>query len=446
MSARDPGERHGGDHGGDLARLDRRWDLVAVGVLVNACLGTVYAWSVFRAPLEETLGVGPAQIGIPYAVFLAAFAFTMPLAGSVLARHGTRWTLVVGGALLGAGWIGAGLSESLPMMVVTYGVVGGAGVGFAYGVPLVVAGSWFPARRGLAMGVTLAGFGLSPFLTAPLAELLIRRFGVSTAMISLGVLFVVVIWLVAPVLRRFEEGGSRPGRGAGAAVPARAGAEEAGATDTEAPGDGARADTRGPRAAGGRQATPAQMLRSRSFYGLWSCYVFGTLAGLTAIGMTASFGQEAAGLSAAAAAGAVSVLGIFNGAGRPLFGAIHDAIGPRATVVLAFVLIAVAAATSLLAGGGSAVAFFCGFGIFWLMLGGWLAIAPAATSRLFGPRHYARNYGIMYTAYGVGALAGSAAAGALHARFGSFDPLFVFILVLCGLGIVVALGTLPGRR
>jgi OFA family oxalate/formate antiporter-like MFS transporter len=188
------------------------------------------------------------------------------------------------------------------------------------------------------------------------------------------------------------------------------------------------------------------MLRRRSFYGLWICYAIGTLAGLTAIGMTAPFGQEVAGLSAPAAAAAVSAFGILNGVGRPLFGAIHDALGTRRTVVVSFGLIVIAAVVSLLAGAGLALPFFIGFGLFWLMLGGWLAIAPAATTRLFGPQNYARNYGIMYTAYGVGALVGGSAFGALYGRFGSYSPMFIFVIGTCVVGIVVGLAMLRPER
>jgi OFA family oxalate/formate antiporter-like MFS transporter len=278
------------------------------------------------------------------------------------------------------------------------------------------------------MGVTLAGFGVSPFVTAPLAELLIRRFGVSQAMVILGAAFAGIVWLLSPLLRRRDD------------------PEE---SLDERFGDSSRDGERAKSVAAAlqrRDVKPADMLRSPRFYGLWVCYVFGTLAGLTAIGMTASFGQEAVSITATAAAAAVSAFGILNGVGRPLFGAIHDTIGTRLTVVIAFALISLAAATSLLAAGGSVVFFYVGFGIFWLMLGGWLAIAPAATVRLFGARYYGRNYGIMYTAYGLGALAGGFVAGALHTRHGSFAPLFIFVIGLCAAGIVVALLTLPGRR
>jgi MFS family permease len=154
--------------------------------------------------------------------------------------------------------------------------------------------------------------------------------------------------------------------------------------------------------------------------------------------MTASFGHAVVGLPGPTAAATVAALGIANGLGRPVFGVIHDRLGVRRTVVTSFAAIAAAAGLALLAGPGFRIGYFLGFGIFWFMLGGWLAIAPAATSHLYGAAHYVRNYGIVYTAYGVGALAGGGLSGALFARFGSYDPLFLLLLALCGVGIVIA--------
>ena len=423
-------------------RLNKRWDLVALGVVVNMCLGTVYSWSVFRAPLEASLSLTTAQSGLPYSVFLAVFAFSMPVAGLLMARIGTRVTLLIGGALVGAGWISGGLISSFVPLVVSYGIVGGAGVGFAYGVPLAVAGSWFPARRGLAMGVTLAGFGVSPFVTAPLAEVLIVRIGVQPAMVALGAGFAVVIPALAGFFTRHEPeaDGEKRRSSAETRPPAEATSPAAAVVTGERPAGDRAGGADGPSLQ--RELGPAAMLRSPSFYGLWIAYVVGTLCGLTAIGMTASFAQQTAGLSAPAAAVAVSAFGVLNGVGRPLFGAVHDATGVRRSIVIAFVLIAVGAVTALFARPDLPLPFFVGFGIFWLMLGGWLAIAPAATTRLFGARNYVKNYGIMYTAYGVGALAGGAASGALFERFGSHTPLFLAIIGLCVVGAVVAVGVI----
>ena len=392
-------------------RLDRRWDLVAIGIVINTCLGTVYSWSVFREPLEVALEIGAAQSGLPYSIFLAGFAFSMPLGGLLIGRIGSRPTLVLGGLLVGTGWILSGLVGQFGTLTIAYGVVGGIGVGLGYGVPLAVVGSWFPGRRGLAMGLTLVGFGVSPFATAPLASLFIRMLGVQQAMVALGALFLPVILGLSFFM-----------------VPRAA-------PDAEVSAPRAQSDM-----------DLKRMMRSLRFYGLWGCYVIGTLAGLTAIGMTASFAQQAVGLSAATAAGSVALFGVLNGVGRPLFGSLHDRLGTRPTVMLSFIIIALGAAMASFAGGNLVWAFYAGFAVLWLMLGGWLSIAPAATTRIFGERHYAANYGVMYTAYGVGALAGGAASSALYAQFGSYRPIFFVMIGLCGLGILLAVATLGNRQ
>jgi OFA family oxalate/formate antiporter-like MFS transporter len=383
-------------------RLNRRWELVVLGILVNTCLGTVYSWSVFRAPLELVLGISPGQSGIPYSVFLGAFAFTMPIGGMLIPRIGSRPTLLLGGILVGAGWIAAGTVSSFAWLVVTYGIVGGVGVGLAYGVPLAVAASWFPDKRGLAMGLTLAGFGVSPFVTAPVAELLILQFGVQPAMVYLGISFTVVVAALFWIFRTAET-------------------ESAGARDRKA------------------DLTTGEMVRTGRFYILWITYALGTLAGLTAIGMTASYAQQGLLIDGPAAALAVSAFGIFNGIGRPLFGMLHDRSRTRTTIVLAFALIAVGSGFAYLATPGLRFPFYVGFTILWLMLGGWLAIAPAATVRLFGPSHYTRNYGLMYTAYGVGALTGGALSGLIFEAVGSYRLVFPMIAGLCVVGATIAM-------
>lgn len=390
--------------------MNKRWDLIGLGVIVNMCLGTVYSWSVFRGPLEATFGFLPSQTGAPYSVFLALFAFSMPLGGFLQSKVGPRITMAIGSALVGGGWFLAGIVSTIPALSLTYGILGGTGVGLAYGVPLAVVGSWFPTRRGLALGITLTGFGLSPFVTAPVAEALISSAGVSTAFRVLGIAFFAII---------------------------------AGLTVFFKPVPGAVSGATG--SSGGPELGPAAMLRTRSFYGLWLCFAFGTFAGLTAIGMTATYGVDVVGLTPRGAATAVAAFGVFNGLGRPLFGWLTDAFGSRNTATMAFGVVIVGSLLVIQSGSFGAVAFLAGFALLWMLLGGWLAIAPTATTGVFGPSRYAENYGIVYTAYGVGALGGGGVSAALMRITGGPDATFLAIAVVAAGGIVVARMLLPGR-
>ena len=386
---------------------------IAAGFLMNLALGTIYSWSIFRTPLEESFDASPTESGLPYMLFLLFFALSMPLGGALIRRIGPRFTAIAGSALVGMGWLLAGYSGSIAILAVAYGVLGGVGVGLAYGVPLAVAGRWFADRRGVALGLTLMGFGLSPLITAPVAAAVIGAVSVLPAFRIMGTALFLLLVVLSMVMRYPDEREE-------AAVPA---APEGAAKAT------VERDTR-------------EMLHTPQFYGLWTTYVIGTLVGLTAIGITGSFAQQTVGLTAGQAALSVSVFALCNGLGRPLFGYITDRLGVVAAVLLAFGAIILSSVLLLLGGGGSVVLFAISFALFWMLLGGWLAIAPAGTTILFGAKHYPANYGLMYTAYGVGAVLGTLLSGQINEIFGSYLYTFVPVILLAMIGMVIALLTL----
>lgn len=381
------------------------WLRVGAGLLINLCMGTIYSWSVFRTPMEELFSLTAVQSGLPYMIFLAMFAFSMPLGGWVIGKIGPRLTTVIGAVLLGSAWVIAGISGSFTVIVAAYGALGGVGVGLAYGAPLAVAGKWFPRRKGLAMGIALVGFGLSPFITAPLAEYLILSQGVLSSFWILGAAFFVIIAVLGQFL-----------------VYPKTDAQNSSHQHSQQ-----------------EDVPPGEMLRRPSFYVLWSLYVIGTLSGLMVIGITSPAAQEIAGLTGPAAAILVSVMAVFNGLGRPLFGSITDKFGARNSIALAAILVAAASGLMLIIPEGSPVLFSLAFAVFWLLLGGWLAIAPAATTVLFGSKYYSQNYGIMYTAYGVGAILGTLISGEIRSAFGSYRLAFIPTLGLALAALVVVL-------
>jgi MFS family permease len=197
---------------GELAILgmppDRgRWILIALGMAINLCLGSIYSWSVFVGPLTtyftEQLGkpVTASDVLLPFSVFLAFFAIAMPFTGKYLETMGPRTITIIGGVLTGLGWLLASTVTAVWQLYLMYGVIGGLGVGICYGAPVAVAARWFPDRRGLAVGLTLLGFGFSAFLTANLASLLIASTGVMNTFRIFGIAFVVLIVLLALPLR-----------------------------------------------------------------------------------------------------------------------------------------------------------------------------------------------------------------------------------------------------
>jgi len=186
-----------------------RWLFVVLGFIINICLGSVYAYSVFRGPVSKLLNMSATEAGMPFMVFLALFAIMVFFGGLLLAKLGPKMLGWLGGVVVGVGWILASFSTSGTMLTITYGLIGGGGVGLAYGVPLAVAGRWFPDKRGLALGLTLAGFGGSPFVSANVASALIKAVGPMSTFFYMGVAFLVII-LVCFIPYRFPKDGWLP--------------------------------------------------------------------------------------------------------------------------------------------------------------------------------------------------------------------------------------------
>ncbi len=391
-----------------------RWGLVIVGMIINLCLGTIYSWSVFVGPLtsyfQDTLGltVTPNEILMPFSVFLAFFAIAMTLTGKYIESIGPRKITILGGILTGLGWLLASTVTSVWMLYIVYGVIGGIGVGIAYGVPVAVAARWFPDRRGAAVGLTLLGFGFSAFITANIAGYLIGTTGVMNTFRIFGIVFMILIVLLALPLR-FPPEGWRP---AGWVPPVPKKGEELCEYDRSA------------------------MIRTSTFYGLWFCYFIGCLAGLMAISIAKPVGTEI-GIATGLATILVGFFAIFNGGGRPVFGALTDRFNPRNTAILSFVLIALA--SSLLWQMPSVPVYILAFAILWGCLGGWLAIAPTATGSYFGTCDYPRCYGVVFLAYGAGAIAGPQLAGFIKTTTGNYLGVFPYVLILALLGILVAM-------
>jgi len=178
-----------------------RWIYIPLGLIIFMCMGTIYSWSIFRKPIETAFNIGATESGLLYMIFLVFYALGMPFAGNYMDKYGPRVMTIAGGILISIGWFLSGFTSSITLLTITYGVIGGTGVGIAYGAPMAVAAKWFPDKEGLAVGLTLGGFGLSPFLTAPAASWLIRHFGAFSTFKVLGVLFAVIITLLALPLK-----------------------------------------------------------------------------------------------------------------------------------------------------------------------------------------------------------------------------------------------------
>ncbi len=428
-----------------------RWLLIVLGFIINICLGSVYAYSIFGKALMAEWGIntseslGMFKFQIPFGVFLLFFAAIFPFAGQILEKLGPKKQGVIGGIIVAAGWILASLvagmdSANVPLFVVTYGVIGGIGVGLCYIAPIQVATRWFPDKKGLATGLTVAGFGGSPFVSTYIGQKLIDMRAevdeagkviagtthVSDALLYMGIAFLVIL-IACFLLMRFPEAGWTP-----------AGWK--------------------PKAATGAAATSAvnynrnEIIKTPTFWFLFACFAIGSLAGLMAIGVYAKImgdpkvliGIGATGLGTATIV--QFILAPFNAGGRPVLGWVTDKLGPRVAAMITFVLIAAAAAGMIVVGKGGddpstlnkALYFVC-FAAFYAGLGGWLAIAPTATAQYFGAKFSSRNYGIVFLAYGIGGIIATFVAAYSKDIFkGSTFDMFIPVAILAVLGFLMA--------
>jgi len=392
-----------------LPATSGRWVFVILGLIMCVCLGAVYAYSIFLAPVKAAfVGVSAFQANLPFMVFLTFFAVTMFFGGRIMEKLGPRNLSIIGGIIVGLGWMLSSFATNIWMLTLTYGVIAGSGVGLVYGCPVAMGARWFPDKKGLAVGLILAGFGGSALITGKLASVLIPSIGLPATFMYFGIAFGIILVVLAMPFRFPATGWVPAGWKPAAGVPV--------AVDF----------------------TPGEMVKTSTYWGLFFCFIIGSIAGLMAIGISKPVGSEIIKISGETAATLVGVFACFNALGRPLFGLLTDKINPRNAAMLNLVLILVVSICMITAGEGSNYLYVLSFIGFWLCLGGWLAIAPTATAAFFGMKNYARNYGVVFFAYGLGAIIGGIISGQAKDLFGTYTFAFYPTAVLAAVGLVLA--------
>lgn len=390
-----------------------RWLFVALGIVMNVCLGAVYAYSIFLKPVKEAFaGISAFQANLPFMVFLAFFSVLMFFGGRVMEKLGPRKLGIIGGIIVGMGWLLSAFASNIWMLTLTYGVIAGSGVGLVYGCPVSMGAKWFPDKKGLAVGLMLAGFGGSALITGKLANVLIPSVGLPTTFMYFGIAFGLIL-VVLSLPFRFPAAGWVP------------------AGWKPAAGTVAASDF-----------TPKEMMKTGAFWGLFFCYIIGCVAGLMAIGISKPVGNEIIKISGETAATLVGIFAIFNAVGRPLFGFLTDKITPRNAAILNLLMILTVSILMITAKEGDTMLYTVCFIGFWLGLGGWLAIAPTATASFFGMKNYAQNYGVVFFAYGLGAIIGGIISGQAKDVFGTYTYAFYPTAVLAVVGLVLAVALL----
>ena len=353
------------------------------GIGINLALGVLYSWSIISAAIPQEWGWKDADKALPYSVACMIFALTMIPAGRMQDRLRPSLVAGLGGLLVGIGCLIAWRAgSSLAGFVVGFGVFAGMGIGFGYAAATPPAVKWFPpSRTGLIAGLVVAGFGLASVYIAPLATYLTQRLGVSQTMLVLGVGFTIVVVSLAQFLKNPPPGFTPRARGSAEGAPpsAKGGAGHA----------------------AGHDLAWTSMLRTAQFWLLWFMFACGAAAGLMLISIAAKLGKASLGANAFLV---VIALSIGNAGGRISAGILSDRIGRQWTMFAAFVLQAAMVLLLTVVPATAAVPLLLIVLLAGANYGANLSLFPSASKDYFGLKGFGLNYGLLFTAWGVGGM------------------------------------------
>jgi MFS transporter, OFA family, oxalate/formate antiporter len=360
------------------ASLPNRWLLAITAIIMQLALGSVYAWSVFLKPVIALYHVSRLQANLTFSIVLLALGITAGFGGYLNNRYGPRVIATLGGILYGLGVILATFAApNIFLLYLTFGIIGGIGVGLGYIVALAMLIKWFPDRRGFITGLAVAGFGGGALITSPIAAALIKSAGVSSTFLYLGIAYLVVIVIVAQFFRTAPDG----------YVPA-------GWTPS------ARQQIYRSR----REYTLAEAIRLPRWYVLWLILALNVTAGAAVISVASPLAQKFTGVDVVTAALLVSVIGIFNGAGRLFWGWLSDGITRPFTFLSMFIIQAIVFV--FLPSITNFALLLVPVAIIALCYGGGFGTMPAFATDFFGPKNAGTIYGAMLTAWSAGGIVG----------------------------------------
>ncbi|MDH3999321.1 MAG: OFA family MFS transporter [Desulfuromonadales bacterium] len=411
------------------ASSKRGWTVVLAGTGINLALGILYTWSIFKGAIADSIAAGgpgafnwdKASINDPYATACLTFAVAMIIAGKVQDKFGPRITCIIGGLMVGTGFFWISQTTNYWAWIVGFGVLAGMGIGFGYSAATPPALKWFsPAKTGLIAGIVVSGFGLASVYIAPLAKHLLASYGLQQSMLFFGIAFAVVVSALGLLISNPPEGFVP--EGAPAASPAQKTA-----------------------AAAVPDLKPSQLFTNAKFYTLWTCFFIGAGAGLMVIGSAKGLAKASMGEMAFLV---VAIMSVGNAAGRIVAGVVSDKIGRANTLVIMLVFQAVLMFLAIPVIDGTynnplAMPLLVTFMVF--NYGTNLSLFPSFAKDLWGAKHFGMNYGVLFSAWGVGAFALVRVSEMLRVKTGGFTMSFAAAGALLVVGAMLA-GTLKTRK
>ncbi|MBM7561658.1 L-lactate MFS transporter [Fusibacter tunisiensis] len=365
------------------------WVVVLAGAGINLAFGVLYAWSIFGAKLQETLGWSKTESSIPYTVAIIMFTIMMVPAGRLQDRIGPRWVVTIGGLLIGLGCILAGYTDSLLGLSLTFGVLAGSGIGLGYASTTPPALKWFPPeKKGLISGIVVGGFGLATLYIVPLSTYLLSKYDVFSAFKILGIIF---LFMTLP-LSYFVKNPDKP-------VESNAKTKKAPIADL----------------------TLKEMLKTKQFYMLWFMFFAGATGGLMTIGSLKTLALQT--LGETAALNLVAFAAIANAVGRPAAGVISEKFGRGKTMTVLYLL--QAGALFIFNSLSTFPTIFMAALVIYFAYGSMLSVYPSASADCYGTKNLGLNYGILFSAWGAGGVFGPILGGKIADATGSYHMAFV---------------------
>ena len=373
-------------------RTNNRWIIAIAGVFFQIALGAVYAWSVFRVPLAKQFGWSISEVTLTFTISIFVLGIAAFFGGLWLNRKGPRIVALTGGVLYGLGVFLASFSHNLWWLYLSYGFIGGIGLGLGYIVPVAVLVKWFPDRRGLITGIAVGGFGAGALITAPVATRLIQSVGVLSTFAYLGIGYLIVTVIAGAFMQNPPDGWKPEGWSPTATETAQ------------------RA---------GHDFKLGEALRTWQWYALWLLLFLNTCAGISVISQEAPIFQELTRVTAVVAGGMVGVASLGNAVGRVFWAWVSDLITRRATFFVVFLLQVLlfwflpnVASASLM----TIVTF-----VVLMCYGGGFGTMPAFTADYFGPKNVGPIYGLMLTAWGFASAFGPLFIAHMRETTGSYS-------------------------
>jgi OFA family oxalate/formate antiporter-like MFS transporter len=386
-----------------------RWWRVVGGMSMNLALGTLYAWSVFVAPLEKEFHWKRADTSSIFTIAVVVFALTFIVAGRLQDKFGPFYVSLAGAILVSLGFFLCAYTSSLNYLFICFGVIGGLGNGFGYSTPIPVMSKWFPDKRGLAVGLAVGGYGGGSAIFGPLsASYLIPHFGWRTTFQVLGVIFLFMTVFGAFLLKN-PPAGYKPAGWTPAAT------SKAAATTYD--------------------FSPGEALRTPTFYFMWVAYALGCTAGLMVISQLVPFAKSVGIPSTTLASFGLVVGAVGNAGGRILSGWMSDHLG-RINVLRLMIGISMVAMPVLYAVGGNVVGLFVMLFIVYWCYGTQLSVNGAAAADFWGTKNAGINYGMLFTAWGVAGLLGGRIGGKLFDKYHNYQMAFYTAAVLALVALI----------